>query len=279
MMTPKKGIDVSKYQGTINWETVKPNIDFVIIRAGYSTTVDAMFRVNADECTRLGIPFGVYWFSYATNETEARTEADTVCDTVKKYKLTYPICFDYEYDSDRYAKECGITPTNSYRVAIAKAFLERVEQRGYFATIYSNPDYLNKGFSSLINRYDLWLAHWGISKPSRSCGMWQSSCTGQVNGIKGNVDTDFTYKDYPTIIANKGLNHLNDNEQEQETETKTDKELQLEKLKNETWEEYYNLAEEIISGKWGNGTDRIKALHSEGYDYGFAQSIVNILTK
>ena len=111
-MTQKKGIDVSVWQGEINWATVKPNIDFAILRAGYGkNNIDEQFVRNANECSRLGIPFGVYWFSYALNEQQAKKEADYVCNVVAKYKLSYPICYDFEYDSTNYANKNGVTIT------------------------------------------------------------------------------------------------------------------------------------------------------------------------
>ena len=95
------GIDVSQYQGVINWELVKRHIDFAIIRCGYGQDIpgqdDRMFKRNADECTRLGIPFGVYLYSYAQNENEALSEARHVMRLIKDYKMAYPIYLeDYQ---------------------------------------------------------------------------------------------------------------------------------------------------------------------------------------
>lgn len=274
MMMPKKGIDVSSWQGAIDWATVKPNIDFAIIRTGYgNNNIDNQFVRNANECSRLGIPFGVYWFSYALNEKQAKEEADYVCNAVAKYNLSYPICYDFEYDSTNYATKNGITITKSLMVAMAKAFLNRVEERGYFAALYSNPDYLFRGFSELINRYDLWLAHWGISQPSRSCGIWQYRSDGYITGIDGEVDMNYAYKDYPTLIANmhKGNGASRNNEKETKVSDK------LEKLKQEKWKQYYKLAQEVWQGKWGSGSARKSALQNKGYDYDFVQAIVNLM--
>ena len=88
------GIDVSQYQGLINWEVVKNHIDFAIIRCGYGQDIigqdDELFKRNADECTRLNIPFGVYLYSYAKNVEDARGEARHVMRLVKDYKMAYP---------------------------------------------------------------------------------------------------------------------------------------------------------------------------------------------
>lgn len=266
-MATRKGIDVSAWQGEVDWEKVKNEVDFVILRAGCGTKLDKKFVRNADECTRLNIPFGVYWFSYAYTPEMAKEEAERVCAAVSDYKLSYPICFDFEYDSSNYAKRNGVEPTRELIVEIAKAFLSTVESKGYYAMNYTNLDYLNKGFSALTAKYDTWLAYWGKNKPNKPCGIWQKSCTGRVNGIKGNVDEDIAYKDYPTIIANM------------HGDNKTNKEQELEILKDEEWEKYYNLANEVIKGKWGNGNARKEALQSAGYDYNYVQSIVDILVK
>lgn len=262
----KKGIDVSEHQGTIDWVKVKPNIDFVIIRAGYGqNNIDKQFKRNADECTRLGIPFGAYWFSYAYTTDMAKKEAEYFCNAITKYKLSYPACFDFEGDSVTYANKNGVTVTKTLLVNMAKEFLTILEKKGYYATLYSNPDFLNKGFFELTSRFDLWLAHWGVNSPSTSCGIWQSSSSGKINGISGNVDTDYAYKDYPTIIAD--LNNSSEKEKENE----------LKKLKEKKWNEYYNLAKEVIAGKWGNGSARKSALINKGYDYNYVQAIVNLI--
>lgn len=260
----RKGIDVSEYQGDINWPVVKDNIDFVIIRAGFGkNNIDKQFIKNATECAKYGIPFGVYWFSYAYNEEMAKAEADYVCNAVKGMKLQYPICFDYEYDSDNWAQIVGVTVDNALREKIAISFMNRVEERGYYASLYSNIDYLNRGFSALISRYDLWVAKWGDSPPTMQYGMWQYTSKGALPGIIGAVDMNYAYKDYPEIIKNMNNNNNAMNE--------------IDKIKIEMWKKYYGLALEVIQGKWGNGEARKTKLKNAGYDYNLVQSIVNII--
>ena len=95
-----KGIDVSEHQGRINWEQVKGHVDFVMLRAGYGrNNIDKQFIRNIEECNRLGIPVGIYWFSYAWNEEMARNEAKYVLEAIKPYKIDYPISYDLEYDT------------------------------------------------------------------------------------------------------------------------------------------------------------------------------------
>ena len=98
----KRGLDVSEFQGRIQWDQVVT--DFAIIRAGFGErTLDAQFVRNIQECNRLNIPCGVYWFSYALNTEDAVQEARSCLEAVRPYTLEYPVCFDFEYDSVRYA--------------------------------------------------------------------------------------------------------------------------------------------------------------------------------
>lgn len=192
-----RGIDVSEHNGNIDWGKVKNQIDFAIIRAGYGkNNIDKQAENNVWGCIEKGIPFGLFWFSYATTLDMVKKEADYLCDFADKCHPNFPLCFDWEYESDAYAKKQGVTITNELRRTFAKTFLDRVEERGYYAVIYSNPDYLNKGFKELVPRYDLWLAHWGVNKPSVECCVWQNSNIGTVDGITGLVDTDISYIDY-----------------------------------------------------------------------------------
>ena len=206
-----KGIDVSYHQGKIDWDSVEPWIDFAILRAGYgSKTVDSMFNRNSSECERLGIPYGVYWFSYARNVNEAITEAKKCLETIKDKHLSFPVCFDFEYDSDNSAISNGYKLNNKDREVIARAFLETIESNGYYAMFYTNKDYLNKGFSALIDRFDMWLAQWtSKGKPDMDCGIWQSG-QGTIPGINGRVDINTAYKDYPAMLSGTKKNPVED---------------------------------------------------------------------
>ena len=206
-----QGIDVSKYQGDINFTKVKASgIKFVIIRAGWGkNNIDGKFKRNADECTRLGIPFGVYWFSYALNPNDAKQEANACLSLIKGYKLQYPVCFDYEYDSVSYSVKKGVNVTKESASAIAKAFLSTVEAAGYWATNYTNLDFSKRYFDDYImKKYDIWAARYTSSAKDIAvgAGLWQYSSTGKVNGIVGNVDMDYAQKDYPALIAKKNNN-------------------------------------------------------------------------
>lgn len=210
-----KGIDVSKHQGTINWEKVKAaGIQYAIIRAGYGrNNIDPQFKRNISECNRLGIPCGIFWASYALNVAEAKKEAEYCLQAIAPYTVEYPVYFDLEYFTADYMAENGITLTKAMATQHAEAFLEAIEDAGYYAGLYANPDYLSRFFeASLLDKYDLWLANFrenaDTSSPPRSCGMWQHWNKGSVNGISEKVDLDVSYKDYPEIIRGAGLNGL-----------------------------------------------------------------------
>lgn len=272
-----KGIDVSSYQNNIDWKTVKnEGIDFAMIRAGYGRNIlDTCCNKNVQGCKANSIHFGLYWFSYALDTEMATNEANYICDLADKYAPDYPICFDYEYDSYNYAVKCGKTPNVTTMVAIANAFLKRVEERGYYAMFYSNYDYLNRVFSSLLSKYDIWYALWGTNKGSIKAGIWQYSSKGIVNGILGKVDLDISYKDYPTIIANMKKEKEQEKEQEKESNTAID----LIALKDIYWNKYVALAKDVIRGHYGNGDKRIQALKAQGYDSKFVQDIVDCIMR
>jgi len=210
VITLFKGIDVSKHNGNINWEKVKNSgIDFAMIRAGYgANNIDSQFNRNIFECNRIGLPCGVYWFSYALNAEMARKEAQYCLAAVKPYKLQYPIAFDFEYDSVTYAKKQGVSIGKKLASEIMQAFCSEIEKAGYFVINYSNIDYLKNYFEDAASKkYGLWLAQWtNLQNPSKECLIWQYSETGKVDGISGQVDLDKSFVDFPKLIKDKQLN-------------------------------------------------------------------------
>lgn len=203
-----KGIDVSNHNGNINFAQVKENgIDFAMIRAGYGwTEKDERFDQNVEGFLKAGIKVGAYWFIYATNVSEAIQNAEKCIEVLSKYrgKLEFPIGCDYEYDSDSYSSKQGVKQNKASRTAIMEAFCDKLEEAGYYVSLYLNPDYISKVNYNELTQFDLWLAHWNTDKPSRDCGMWQYSDNCR---FAGNVfDGDYAYKDYPQIIKGAGLN-------------------------------------------------------------------------
>ena len=201
-MATKKGMDISVFQGNISWDKVT-GIDFAIIRAGYgSNNIDSKAVHNIQGCTNRKIPFGLYWFSYALSVSDATKEADYVCNIADKYKITFPVIgYDWEYDSDSYAAKKGVSMTNDKRYQFAVAFLKRVKERGYTPVVYTNYDYLNKGFKALASAYDVWFAYpSGSTKPSiTGLTIWQYSWKGNIPGISADVDMNYCYKEYKAV--------------------------------------------------------------------------------
>lgn len=201
-----KGIDVSEWQGFIDWSKVKmTDTKFAILRAGYGreiTQKDKQFDNNYKGCKAVGMPCGVYWYNYATSEDEARKEAAVCLEIIKGKQFEYPIYYDVEEQKTLALGKDKVS-------AIIKAFCTEIEKAGYFAGLYMSASPLTTHVSEDVRkRYAVWVAHYGVSKPSYSgsYGIWQNSSNGKVNGITGNVDTDEAYEDYPTIIKNAGLN-------------------------------------------------------------------------
>lgn len=194
-----KGIDVSTFQGSIDWGKVKnAGIDFVMIRAGFGkNSIDNRFLENICGANTAGIKIGVYWFIYALNEEEAIKNAEKCIETIKLYKeiIELGVAADYEYDSDNYSQKKGVVQTKESRSKIVRAFLSRLKEEGYEVLNYVNPDYLKSKFEGLED-YPTWLA-WYTDNEEKAKEynpvMWQYSSKGSVDGIKGNVDMDIYY--------------------------------------------------------------------------------------
>lgn len=206
-----KGLDVSEFQGTVDWEQVKAaGYQFAMLRAGYgSGIVDKQFHRNASECSRLGIPIGAYWFCYASSPQAAIREADACINTISGYQLDYPVCYDIEQASAAYAAGEGVTMTSSLAGQLVQNFCNRLEEKGWYAMFYTNRNFLDTCLGSdLAKRYAFWYARYVGSPDGTDCGMWQYTNEGSVPGISGNVDLDQAYIDYPAVIRAAGLNHL-----------------------------------------------------------------------
>lgn len=195
-----KGIDISKHNGTIDFQKVKNDgIDFAMIRAGFgSSAVDTHFHRNVKGAKANGIKCGVYWFSYAYTPQMAKAEAKKCIDTIKTYSLEYPVAFDFEYASVNYAKDNGVKITKALASQIADTFLSAVKNAGYNVILYTNIDYYNNYFNDTVKKkYDIWLAAYRDIKPNFNQKMWQYSETGSVDGIKGRVDMNISYYQTP----------------------------------------------------------------------------------
>lgn len=200
-----KGIDVSKWQGNIDWKKVKTaGIEFAMLRGGYgknSNQKDAYFEQYYKNAKAVGMPVGVYHYSYATSVEDAKKEAEFCISYLKGKQLEYPVAFDIE-------DKTQISLTTERRTDIVKAFCDAMEKAGYYVILYTNLDWTRTKLDmSKLTKYDVWIAQWAAQCTyTGNYGMWQYSDKGKVAGISGNVDMDYAYKDYPSIIKKAGLN-------------------------------------------------------------------------
>lgn len=195
------GIDVSKYQGNINWAQVKQSgVEFAIIRCGYrgygsgQILMDPYFEQNISEALKNGIKVGVYFFSAAINEQEALEEARWTKEVIKNYKITYPVAYDFE--SFGLGRLAGLT--KSQITANAIAFMNYIKSAGYTPMMYASKNaYYERFETSLFYGCKFWLAHYTDATDYKGTyHMWQYTSKGTVPGINGYVDMNIAYFKY-----------------------------------------------------------------------------------
>lgn len=248
-----RGIDVSKWQGNINWTKVKQaGVEFAIIRAVSTNNdglyIDPYFEANYKGAKEKNIPVGAYFYTYAKNLTTLNQELDKLKEALTGKVFEYPIIIDVEDSTLKTLSKAALSE-------LVGQACETLESWGAYAMFYT---YLNFTQNELdmdkLKAYDFWLAAYRSSKPAAPvCGIWQYSSKGKVKGINGNVDMNISYKDYPAIIAKAGLNDFT---------TKGKKTIK-------------QLAEECIKGLWGNGKTRELRLKQAGHNYDKVQAKVN----
>jgi len=197
----KLGIDVSLYQGSINWAQVKASgVEVAIIRCGWGqNNIDSYAVQNINGALAAGLDVGAYWFLYGLNESDIINNANRFYEVIKPYASRIKMGFwcDWEYDSDAYSQKKGTVQTKESRTKLCEAFCETLKGFGLkYVGIYANPDYLKTKFGNL-KKYPLWIAGYGFSKiPSgfEYCDIWQYSDKGSVYGINGRVDMNHIYE-------------------------------------------------------------------------------------
>lgn len=243
------GIDVSDYQGKIDWGKVKKaGVEFVIIKCGYGDDIkeqdDKYFTHNVEGCEKNKIPYGVYIYSYAASVQQAESEANHVLRLIKGHQLTYPIFLDLE--DDETSGKCSKKLLGD----MAETFCNIIEAAGYKVGIYANTNWFNtKLTDKRFDKWDRWVAQYYTECEYKKDYIgWQYSNTGKIDGIKGNVDLNYFYKEYKSISSSSVV----------------------EKKKSVD-----ELSKEVIDGKWGNGKERKDALTAAGFDYQKVQARVN----
>lgn len=206
-MMQQKGIDVSKYQGIIDWKKVKASgVSFAFIRVGYAehegkVIVDTTFEYNIKNATSNGVDVGVYLYSYCKTASAAQKAAKEVLALVKPYKLTYPVAFDIE--DNLYVKF-----NKTLNAQIALAFLNEIKAAKYYGILYTYTYFMDSYLEkNLVKGFDLWIADYREKLGYKGdYTIWQYSSKGKVDGIKGDVDLNYGYKDYKSVISSAGLN-------------------------------------------------------------------------
>lgn len=264
----KTGIDVSHWQGDIDWKKVKASgIDFVMIKLGGSDSksgeyyIDEKFNDNYKKAKATGLSVGAYWFTgnKFTSCLRAKLEADYVLSAIKGKYFDYPIAVDIEttYKSDR----------ESATVA-AITFCDVLAWDNYYPIIYGSD---SSGFKERLNidrlvRFDKWVARYSSTNSAKvtaapsyvtNYSMWQYTSKGKVDGIEGNVDLDYSYVDYSDIIKRYGYNGYKA------------------KIQNESKKTLKDVAKEVLEGKWGNGNDLKANLTKAGYVYIVVKNVVD----
>lgn len=190
------GIDVSKWQGDIDFKKVKDaGATFVMIRVGSQQGVegeyilDPYFKQNIENALANDLKVGVYFYSYANSKKEAVKQADWVLDQIKDYEITLPIAFDWECYNSFNQMELSLFGLNE----VAESFLEKVEDKGYDGMLYGSKNYLNSIWK--YHDYDVWLAHYTDQTDYDShYVMWQLCQDGRIDGINTAVDINVLYK-------------------------------------------------------------------------------------
>lgn len=207
------GIDVSKYQGSIDWEQVaQSGVEFAMIRVGYRTKVTGIIyedpgaRYNLQEATKNGLLVGAYFFSSAVTEEEAREEAAWVADFISRYQITYPVAYNCEDFQSPDSRQYGLG--SEERTTIACAFLDTISAAGYTPMFYASRNEMEGNaqwnMDILGSRYRVWVSQYPeqpypetpASTYSGSHAMWQYTSQGKVAGIRGSVDVNLAYFGY-----------------------------------------------------------------------------------
>lgn len=190
------GIDVSKWQGEIDFKRVKEaGAEFVMIRIGHQDgfngeyIMDPYFKSNIESAKENGLKVGVYFYSYANSNEEAKKQANWIINNLKDYKLDLPIVYDWESWSNFNSVNVSLYKFND----IATTFLEEIEKNNYIPMLYSSKNYLENIWTN--KKYKVWLAHYTTKTNYQGeYYIWQMCSDGRIDGINGDVDIDILYR-------------------------------------------------------------------------------------
>lgn len=201
-------IDVSRYQGTIDWEQVKDKVGGAMLKTVSTNKsfggiyIDPMFERNYSECKRLGIPVGVYYYTYAQTPERVQEELAKLREALAGKSFELPVAVDVE---DNKLKPLPADALTDLVIAAADA----IESWGLYAMVYTYAYYSQTELNmDRLSAYDLWIADYRGKRPTRKHGMWQYTSKYKMAGVPegdGLVDMNHVYRDYPSIIARAGL--------------------------------------------------------------------------
>lgn len=217
-----KGVDLAYCQDSVHWDSL--DIDFCIVQAGYgreSWQKDKMFESHYSNAKKHNIPVGAYWYSYASTVEDAYKEAQACLEVIKGKQFELPIYYDVEEASQ-------FNKGKQFVSDVIRAFCSTLEKAGYFVGVYMSSSYLNNYVDDDIkNNYTIWVADYNSKAPNynKPYDIWQYSGSGYINGIATEVDLDYCYRDFPSIIKNSNLNGYTkkDTIPEKPIDTNTDK--------------------------------------------------------
>lgn len=185
-----RGIDVSRWQGEINWSQVAADdVSFVMLGTRSKGAVDPYFHRNIQQASAAGVKVGVYIYSLAVTVEMAEAEADFVLNLIHDYPVSYPVAFDMEDSTQGNLSKEELA-------AIANAFCKKISDSGYYPIIYANENWLKNKLDMSLMDYPVWVARYSARPSYQNPVMWQATSTGSVKGINGNVDIDFQFKDF-----------------------------------------------------------------------------------
>ncbi len=190
----RRGIDVSRWQGEVNWSQVAADdVSFVMLGTRSKGEIDPYFHKNIQGAANAGVQVGAYIYSLATTPQMAVEEANFVLNLIKDYPVSYPVAFDMEDDVQKVLSKEQLAE-------IANAFCSTISAAGYYPIIYANEYWLNNHLDMSLMNYPVWVARYSVKPTYGSPVMWQATSTGSVKGISGNVDIDFQFRDFSDVI-------------------------------------------------------------------------------
>lgn len=194
---PEQGIDVSKWQGPINWQAVaQSGVKFAFIRVGNTKKgIDEYFYYNMLAAQQAGIKTGVYIYSYAASVEQAAAEAQFVLNAIQNVQVSFPVVWDVEDDVQK-----PLTPDTLS--LMANTFCALIEAEGYYPMVYANTNWFTTRIGPVF--YDKWVAQWSNGLAIPDAAVWQYTSKGSIPGIIGNVDLDYALKDFSSSIVNTG---------------------------------------------------------------------------